>query len=227
MKKAVLLILVLALSGCADTRGVNKELPMRIEQGGDGNTITMNINLELESDTAGESGEARISPQTSASVYGPSQAAGTEALMDDLKYVVEKWMDNRKTDSENETTTTTPPTAGEENETDIDIQPPVVIEPGVRQALFYSKNTNGNRPTYYTGPTDLSVDLGKTVRFEVGDIFKWCVAKERPNGTVGCEWPNGLVVKNSDMYNTRGIAVLIPSEYADNHPPTGWVEIDK
>jgi len=104
----VWIILILTLAGCAETTGVNKELPMNLNQEGSGNNITMNINLDLDSDTLGESGDPRISPQTSASVYGPSQASGADALMDDLKYVIEKWMDNRKTDSENTTTQQAP-----------------------------------------------------------------------------------------------------------------------
>ena len=119
MSRWIVLILLLALAGCAETTGVNKELPMNITQSGDNNRLEMNVSLQLESDTAGESGEARISPQTSASIYGPSQASGTEALMDDLKYVVEKWIDNKKTDSDN--TTTTNPV--------IPAQPPVLPEP--------------------------------------------------------------------------------------------------
>ena len=102
-------IVLIFMWGCAETTGVNKELPMNLNQEGSGNNITMNINLDLDSDTLGESGDPRISPQTSASLYGPSQASGADALMDDLKYVIEKWMDNRKTDSENTTTTTEAP----------------------------------------------------------------------------------------------------------------------
>jgi hypothetical protein len=145
MKTWIGIAALLLLAGCADTRGVNKELPMNITQSGDGNQIEMNVSLQLESDTAGESGEARISPQTSASIYGPSQASGADALMDDLKYVIEKWMDNRKTDSDNTTTTNPvipaeppvlpePPTA--DGGTTIDINDAQVISPAAGWKVF-------------------------------------------------------------------------------------------
>ena len=143
------LLTVLLLVGCAETRGVNKELPMRIDQGGDSNTITMNIQLELESDTMGESGDPRISPQTSASLYGPSQAAGTEALMDDLKYVIEKWMDNRK----KETTTTTPPVPP--------VEPEEPEEPGNGEIVINDPIWIENYPFHHT--TTASSDGGKSL----------------------------------------------------------------
>ena len=136
------LILILTLAGCAETTGVNKELPMNLKQSGTGNIIAMDIRLELESDTMGESGDPRIDPQTSASVYGPSQASGAEALMDDLKYVIEKWIDNRS----KEVTNTTPTPV---EKPVVDIKPVEVIEPDLNDYDVVTR-AECDKEMYYT-----------------------------------------------------------------------------
>jgi hypothetical protein len=89
MKKLLLILCVLLLGGCTQS-GVHKSYDMSAKAGRDQMIV---VNLDATTDTDTESGDAGISPQTSASLYGPSQVDG---VMDDLKYVIEKWQDFRK-----------------------------------------------------------------------------------------------------------------------------------
>lgn len=96
------------------------------------------------------------------------------------------------------------------------------IETGSRTTLKYNRNTNGNRPTYYTYNSRI-LKVGDKVKFQIGNITKSFTARVRANKSIGEDWADGTVVKNSDV-SGRGVAILIPSKYANNHPSTGWVE---
>lgn len=93
---------------------------------------------------------------------------------------------------------------------------------GNRIQLRYAKNTNGNRPTYYTHDGRL-LSVGMQVQFQVGNVARSFTAERRANGSIGKDWSDGTVVKNSDV-GGRGIAVLIPASYASKPPAGGWIE---
>lgn len=99
-----------------------------------------------------------------------------------------------------------------------------VTEPtGKRIDLKFKGNTNGNRPTFYT-MDGRKLQVGQKVTFQVGPVKNSFVAKVRSNSSIGCDWSDGTVVKNSDV-SGRGIAVLIPAKYAGHFIREGWIEI--
>lgn len=89
---------------------------------------------------------------------------------------------------------------------------------GNRYDLDYKGLSNGNRPTYYTNNGKRLV-VGNKVSLKVGNLSKSFTAKVRPNGSIGYDWPDGTVVKNSEI-SARGVAVLTP---AGSGQHSGWI----
>lgn len=88
-----------------------------------------------------------------------------------------------------------------------------------RYDLKYKGLTNGDRPTYYTWGKDL-LRVGDKVTFKVGNIGGSFVAKKRHNGSIGYDWNDGTVVKNSEV-SGRGVGVLTPKGSGKH---SGWIE---
>ena len=116
-------VILLLLAGCTKS-GVEKTYDMRAYASGTNSVVVVFTQLEATSDTTTDAGDAGISPQTSASVYGPSQVDG---VMDDLKNIIEKWVDTSKKNSDNPVTTTT------NNTTTTPPTPPVTPAPPVTE----------------------------------------------------------------------------------------------
>ena len=95
--KWIWLVVLLLLVGCTES-GVHKKYDMKATASGDGSMVVVYTELEAVTETDTESGDAGISPQTSASLYGPSQVDG---MMKDLQYVYEMWKDNRQSEVNN------------------------------------------------------------------------------------------------------------------------------
>ena len=88
--------------------------------------------------------------------------------------------------------------------------------------LTFKGLSNGSRPTYYTYNSNHLI-IGQEVTFEVGTISRSFTVKKRNNGSIGFDWSDGTVVKNSEV-SGRGVAVLIPSSNAANPPASGWIK---
>lgn len=98
-----------------------------------------------------------------------------------------------------------------------------VVESGGSEGKYilkYKGLSNGNRPTYYTY-NGRHLAVGDRVEVKVGGIHKTFTAKKRTNGSIGYDWPDGTVVKNSEV-SGRGVAVLTPAGSGSHSG--GWIK---